>query len=772
MAELSASAMESEIDLLDGLTEPQLQAVTHVDGPLLVLAGAGSGKTRVVTRRIGYLIREVGIAPWNVLAITFTNKAAGEMRSRVGELVSRRQAESTTVSTFHSLCARLLRIHGERLGLASGFSIYDMADQQKAVKMALAALEMSTDNMTPGSVLHAISNAKNELLDPAGYAERAGGFYEKQVARVYAKYQQVMTRNNAVDFDDLLLKTVTLVRSYPDVLAQLRGRYQYLLIDEYQDTNHAQFILAHALAAEHGNICATGDPDQSIYGWRGANISNILDFEEHYPNASVVRLEQNYRSTKAILAVADSLIRYNLRRKHKGLWTENEAGEPVRVLSCQDEYAEARKVVARFEQLRSAHDLTWSSFAVFYRVNSLSRVMEDVLREAGIPYQIVRGTAFYDRKEVKDAVAYFRAIANPADEVNLVRIINLPARGLSPTTVKVLQARAAASGQTLDEAIRHAVAGAQAGLAPAGRAALNSRAVNSLERFAHMVDAWRAEVADADGSLGAFVEKVLDKSGLQAHYAKDKSDMDGDRLDNLGELISFARQFENDLVEEYEYVDGGVKACGERSLAQKLEAWLERISLVSDVDALDQSQGAVMLMTLHAAKGLEFPAVAMIGVEDGLLPHERSIRENRDIEEERRLCFVGITRAQRFLSLSHTRYRTVFGTLTSAIPSRFLDELPHDQLEREMVDQSSTDWDEADHDVYEDELDADPASSGELVDQFPPGTRVVHHRFGLGRIMTIAVRSGQTSARVEFQSGGVKTLILEYARLERLSPRR
>ncbi|MEM1028526.1 MAG: UvrD-helicase domain-containing protein, partial [Planctomycetota bacterium] len=465
--------MSEAAELLEGLTEPQTQAATHVDGAMLVLAGPGSGKTRVITRRIAYLVKGVGIAPWNILAITFTNKAAGEMRDRVAQLLTERQARATTVATFHSLCARLIRQYADRLGLPPGYSIYDTADQKRAMKQALADLEINTKNFPPASMLGSISNAKNDLLDAAGFAKQADNFYDRTVAKVYTKYESILERNAALDFDDLLLKTVTLLKKHPDVLAELRDKYQYVMIDEYQDTNHAQFMIANALAAEHQNIMCTGDPDQSIYGWRGANIQNILEFEQHYPAAEVVRLEQNYRSTKKILAAADALIANNRGRRHKELWTDNPEGDLVKVVTCADEKQEATWIIEEFQRLHDEEQVAWGQMAVFYRINSLSRVMEETLLKAGLPYQIARGTAFYDRKEIKDAIAYLRVVANPSDEVNLLRVINTPARGISAASVKAMQAFALANHQPIDELLGD----------PLRVTALNTRAQTSVAKF-------------------------------------------------------------------------------------------------------------------------------------------------------------------------------------------------------------------------------------------------------------------------------------------------
>ena len=763
--------------LLDGLTEPQTRAATHVDGPLLVLAGPGSGKTRVITRRIAYLVKGVGLPPWNILAITFTNKAAGEMRDRVAQLLTEKQARATTVATFHSLCARLIRQYADRLGLPPGYSIYDTADQKRAIKQALEDLEINTKNFPPASMLGSISNAKNDLLDAAAYTRQADNFYDRTVAKVYAKYESILERNAALDFDDLLLRTVKLLQQHPDVCDQLRERFQYVMIDEYQDTNHAQFMIANALAAEHQNIMCTGDPDQSIYGWRGANIQNILEFEAHYPAAEVVRLEQNYRSTKRILAAADALIVNNRGRRHKSLWTDNADGESVQIVTCADERQEASWVATEFQRLRDEAEIAWGQMAVFYRMNSLSRVMEETLRHAGIPYQIARGTAFYDRKEIKDAIAYLRVVANPADEVNLLRVINTPARGISNNSVKALQAFALAQHLPMDRVLDD----------PMRVTALNARAQTSVAKFYRTVDRWRTTagiveppVAEGDTpalpgmpppaadsetpqpSLRGFVEDVLRESGLETFYRNDKSDPDQERVANLGELVTSAQQFEEEFDFEAEQADDGRPT----DLRAKLLGFLEQIALVSDADSVDPEQGAVTLMTLHAAKGLEFPAVAMIGVEDGLLPHERSNDDEAELEEERRLAFVGITRAERHLYLCHGKYRTVFGQTTPTIRSRFLAELPADAVRE--VDPSEEPGAFED-DTYTGGGGVQRSLAGKEAGRYPPGTLVKHPQFGLGRVVSVSPMGAHTRAKIDFITAGNKTLILQYARLERVS---
>ena len=738
--------------VLSDLNDSQRQAVTHVSGPLLVIAGPGSGKTRVITHRIGHLVLGVGIAPWQVLAITFTNKAASEMQQRVAALVSEHQARAMTVCTFHSFCARILRIHGHHAGLIPGFSIYDVADQQRAAKQAIHELEINSANFPPATVLASISNAKNDLIDEIEFAQTASDFFNRTVAKVYTKYQQILKRNQALDFDDLLMRAVRLLTEHPPTLKELQDRYQYILIDEYQDTNHAQFLLANELAKRHRNICATGDPDQSIYGWRGADLRNILEFEDHYHDARVIRLEQNYRSTPQILAAADALIQRNQQRRPKKLWTQNVSGTPVRIMTCSDEHQEAQWVVEQFRELRDTKQLSWRQMAVLYRINSLSRVMEDVFRDQGIPYQIARGTAFYDRAEIKNVVAYLRSIVNPADEVSLFRILNVPTRGIGDRTIKAIRKFVMTNNCSVSEVLTH----------PDQVTTLGTRARSGLTKFFTVIQSWRrvcnlgAAPLAADRTqptLRAFVEQILLESGLHQLYKQDKTDPDRERLANLGEFVSFTQQFEDELDNSSEETT---------MLMHKLLALLERVSLISDVDAVDSEQGAVTLMTMHAAKGLEFGAVAIIGAEDGVIPHSRASTREEDLEEERRLCFVGMTRSEQNLLLSHARFRTVFGNRMSTIPSRFLDELP-DEVEREQVETESIWFDETD----ESRLDALDQATAQA-ELYPPGTRVRHPQFGLGQIVHIAPVGTHTRARVEFKIGGPRTLILQYAQLEKV----
>jgi ATP-dependent DNA helicase UvrD/PcrA len=644
------------IALLADLTEDQQRAVTHPGGPLLIIAGAGSGKTRVITRRVAYLISQ-GAEPASILAITFTNKAAGEMKQRVGEALGRPlrdwgrlEQPSPTVCTFHSLCLRILKHYAAAIGLSENFSVFDSADQSKLIKQAMAELEISTAHYAPAGVHSAISKAKNQLLSAQQYGNAAKDLYERLAARVYAKYQALLQANNALDFDDLLLRTCLALRAHPPILRQLQDRFVHLLIDEYQDTNHAQYILAHALAQKNRNITVVGDPDQSIYAWRGADLANILDFEKDYPDAAVVRLERNYRSTKTVLAIASQLIGHNQRRKEKSLWTENPQGEKAAVIFCRDEHDEAEQVAQRLKNLHERSNFPWSAMAIFYRMNSLSRVMEDALRRGGVPYQIARGVEFYNRKEIKDELAYLRVVANPDDEVSLERIANVPPRGISDATIRALQGHGAAAGLSLWQAMR------QAEQVPA----LAARAVRSIQVFVALIESFQA--AAAQGGVQTILEDVHRRSGLEAALKKLDPTQENE-IPNVNELINSAAEFDR------EHPDG--------SLAEYLTA----VSLVSDADRLGGTGGAVTMMTLHAAKGLEFPVVAMIGLEDGCLPHARARQDPKQMEEERRLCFVGITRAQERLILSNAAWRALRGRSEPTIPSPFLSEMPAKLLE-------------------------------------------------------------------------------------------
>lgn len=791
---------DSTDPLVQGLTEAQARAVLHTEGPLLVLAAAGSGKTLTITRRVAHLIAQ-GHPPWSILALTFTNKAATEMRERIERLVPPQSgtARGLIVSTFHAFCARLLRRYADRAGLNPDYTIYDAADQKAAIKDALERLDLSKSNFPPDLIAARISNAKNAMKRIEDIRAESGDFWSKQFVRIYEVYEQTLRQNGAVDFDDLLLHVATLLRDDAQVREELRRRFQHVLIDEYQDTNHAQFLIADGLAAGHRRICVVGDPDQSIYGWRGADISNILEFQEHYPEAEVVKLGENFRSTAPILAVADHLIKHNVRRKDKPLFTKRAGGEKPVVMTCVDEHHEAEFVAATLEALNREHGLAWKDMAVFYRTNALSRNIEAALRSRRIPYVLVRGTAFYDRKEVRDALAYLRVVLNPADGVSLKRIINEPPRGIGKTSLDRIEQFAAEQRLSLFDAL----------LRVREVKDLNARAVGAVERFARLVQGWRGEGSfmgvEASGELAALLRTVIAESGMEAALHASKSEEDAQRLDNLNELITAVSEFEEDfaqhqaagadaMTDPFGFEADHPPEIGEKEppLMARLRAYLEQVALVSDVEALDPDAGAVMLMTLHAAKGLEFPVVVMIGLEENLLPHSRSRESEADLEEERRLCFVGLTRAKQKLILTHAVVRTWRGAREHTITSRFLGELPPDGIDwlgREEAVRyyageggpltesasSPSPGRRRDADEFDDAADARAVrdwsggrSAGDDLG-LPVGCRVEHPQFGEGTVESVARTGRHTRVRVRFRHVGTKTIIAEFARLERIS---
>ncbi len=732
------------MDYLADLNEPQRVAVTHVDGPLLVLAGPGSGKTRVITHRIAHLVRR-GIAPWNILALTFTNKAAGEMAQRVVALGT---PPGSTVSTFHSLCARLLREFAGEAGLEPNYSIYDTADQLRVAKAALADAGVAAGAFTPAKVLAGISRIKMELLSPSEFEATAETFATRNLAKAYAVYQKLLATANALDFDDLLMRMAHLLRDRPALRRLLGERYRYILIDEYQDTNHAQYVIAHGIGLDHNNICATGDPDQSIYSWRGADVGNILAFETDYPEAVVVRLEENYRSTTPILDAAGRLIARNVHRKAKDLYTRRD-GRNVRVLTTSDEHAEAAAVV---EQIRrwTAGGIRHDEVAVFYRLNSLSRVLEEAFRRHGVPYRVARGVAFYQRKEIKDLLAYLKLLANGRDDVACERIINVPARGIGATTLQRLQTFAGDHGVSLYEAA-----------CQASRVdALGRSAVGRVTHFAGLIDRLKRRL---DGPIAALMEAVIHQTGLEADLRAHGSE-DGSELSNIEELVSAAAEFDRRF-------PGGA-----------LADYLHQVALVSDVDRLEGATGAVTLMTLHAAKGLEFDAVILVGCERGLLPFQRALEDGNE-EEERRLCFVGMTRARNALVLTHARYRGIRGARQRQIPSNFLMELAGDHVDCEdlsepvdtpaavaAVEADQVDpWDHTDVGPLDDEddfYDPDEHIDDDAGDAIRPGVRVRHAMFGIGRVEKVGRAGPYSKIVIDFHQAGRKTLILQYARLE------
>ncbi len=637
---MSSPAASPGRDLLAGLNPDQAEAVTAGEGALLVVAGAGSGKTRVLTHRIAHLIGQ-GVSPFEILAITFTNKAADEMKARVAALVGP-VAQRMWVSTFHAACVRILRRHGNLLGYPSSFTIYDQADAVRLTGYVLRDLDIDPKKMTPRAVHHTISAAKNELVWPTAYAEAAANVFERRLAEVYAEYQQRLERAGAMDFDDLLAQTVRLFREHPPVLEHYQRRFRHVLVDEFQDTNRAQNELVVLLAKGYGNVFVVGDSDQSIYRFRGADISNILDFERAFPDASVVVLARNYRSTQTILDAANAVIAHNAGRTPKDLWTDQAGGERIVQYTAEDEHDEAAFVVGEVSRLHDGGSYRWGDVAVFYRTNAQSRVVEEQLVRRGVPYKVVGGARFYDRREVKDALAYLRATVNPADEVSLKRVLNVPRRGVGDTTVRRLDIWAQAQGVPFASA-----------LAQAGEAGVKGPAVRGISQFLALLDELRVLVEAGEGPAKV-LDAALGASGYRAELEAERSVEAQGRIENLAELVGVAED------------------------AESVDAFLESVSLVADTDAIDGDESQVLLMTLHSAKGLEFPVVFLLGLEEGVFPHMRALTEPAELEEERRLAYVGITRARERLYLTRAWQRFLFGATQVNLPSRFLRELPEE----------------------------------------------------------------------------------------------
>ncbi|HCL27723.1 MAG TPA: ATP-dependent DNA helicase PcrA [Candidatus Latescibacteria bacterium] len=648
------------------LNPEQGAAVEQTSGPLLVLAGAGSGKTRVLTQRIAHLIDHADVAPWNILAVTFTNKAAGEMRERIEYLVGDEAAGRLWIGTFHSVCARLLRYESKAFGLHSDFTIYDTDDCRALLRRLLVALDLSEQDFPIRQVHGEISRAKNAMIDVPTFAGRAAhNPHKRRIADIYDAYEKGLRANNAFDFDDLIVEPVRLLQRFPEVLEKCRRRWKHILVDEYQDTNRPQYLLTKLLAAEHRNLCVVGDDDQSIYQFRGADIRNILDFEKDYPEAVVVRLEQNYRSTGRILAAANAVIDNNVDRKGKNLWTALGEGDLLQVAECGDDRGEARHVVAQIRQLCSQHDYTLADAAILYRTNAQSRVLEEELRRHKMPYIIVGGTRFYERKEIKDVLAYLRLLVNPADDVGLLRVINAPKRGIGDTTVEKIALFARQTHTDLLQAALHA--GEVPGLA--------ARAVKAVATFGELMTGLAQQIHEGGLSLPELAQEVLDRSGyLEALRELDIPEADS-RIDNLGELVNSMSEFSG------RYEGEGIG----------LSQFLEDVALMSSEDEAmaGAAGGTLTMMTLHSAKGLEYPIVAICGMEEEIFPTQRAIEESRSqpraIEEERRLCYVGITRARRHLLMSYARWRYLFGQGREMLPSRFLEELPKELVENVQV---------------------------------------------------------------------------------------
>ncbi len=731
--------MPARLDLEAALNAEQLEAVTHGEGAQLVLAGAGSGKTRVITHRVAWLVQEVGIDPEAIVAVTFTNKAAGEMRERVERLLGLRPLP-TFVGTFHRFALLLLRRWGQRVGVAPGFTIFDSDDQIGLVKKALQAENLAESSFRPQAVLGTISAAKNRLLGPADYEREASGFYESRVAQVYKAYQQALVKASAVDFDDMLRLSVRLLDTEKDLLERMRDRVHYLLVDEFQDTNHAQMRLVHQVIGSGGNLTAVGDEDQGIYRWRGADLDNVLDFESYFPGATIRKLERNYRSTQNILAVSGALVSNNERRRPKQLWTDAGDGAPIELYKARDDQDEARWVVQALDGLRDDYPL--SEMAILVRTNAQTRAFEEALLRREIPYVLVGGTRFYERAEIKDLIAYLRAVRNPRDSYSLLRILNRPTRGIGKATQQLLEAEAAEVGGSIWEALRSS-----------SFSTYPPRGANALARFRDLIAGLNAAVEELP--LPALLDRLLDESGYARQYEKDDPDSQS-RLENIQEFLTAAQEFTEESV-----------ARGDED---ELTAFLDHVSLVADIDGWDAQRG-VSLMTLHAAKGLEFAVVAVSGLEDGVLPHFNASGSQDDLEEERRLLYVGMTRAKERLMLTTCRRRRVAGRYQDQLESPFLTELPVERLEVSQSPELFVDRRSAGVYTFFDrgaarvpEVLPEPVSDpGAGVQR---GSRVRHPTLGEGVVLEVegSVTTGKLT--VFFDQVGKRRLAARYANLE------
>ena len=746
------------MDLMQGLNEPQQRAVACLQGPLLIVAGAGSGKTRVLTFRIANLL-EHGVPPYRILAITFTNKAAREMRERVDALIGD-AAQDVWLSTFHSFCARFLRMELEHYGrYAKNFVIYDAADSKGLIRECLKELNIDEKHTAPGAVQAHISDAKNRLLDVAAFTAQATDFFAEQVAKIYALYQSKLQENNALDFDDLLMLTVELLTKNEELRTKYQKKFQYILVDEYQDTNGAQYAITKLLAAEHRNICVVGDADQSIYGWRGADMRNIMNFEKDYPEATVILLEQNYRSTKNILAAANAVIENNLTRKKKELWTDNPTGDRITIYEGATEKNEASYIVREVERLHTMFHVKYGDIAVLYRTNAQSRNIEEAFYATGVPYAMVGSVRFYDRREIKDIIAYLRVIYNPRDTLSLLRIINVPRRGLGPTSIARMMETAEEYRISLFEVITDAQL---LSMIPK----LSAKVKLALEDFAAMVFTFMGQLGTRP--IHEIVEDVIETSGYAAALEEEKKEDNRDRLENLREFISVAKNFDDGAAE------------GENGLADVLA----QIALISDVDQTEQSDGTVTLMTFHAAKGLEFPAVFMAGMEEGLFPHSRTLLDDTEIEEERRTCYVGITRAERRLYLTYARQRMIYGRTEMSRPSRFLAEIPEELVEHKEADffggtdlrAPSNIWSERSTRTERKRYMPPPqhtAADGSVIRPdasaaFKAGDAVRHSKWGDGRIVAISGSGEDAELSIAFPGEGIKKFVQKYAPILKL----
>lgn len=732
--------------LIDDLNEPQRQAVIHEASPLLVVAGAGSGKTRVLTRRIAYLLAQRNVHPGEILAITFTNKAANEMKERVANIVGP-QARAMWVSTFHSACVRILRNEAKRLGLKPTFSIYDMQDSVRLMTLVAKDLGIDTKMYSAKYLLSQVSNLKNELIDSEDAASKATTPQEQTVAEAYVEYQRRLMRASAVDFDDLIGHTVALFQAFPEVATQYHRRFRHVLVDEYQDTNHAQYVLIRELVGDGSDgvapaeLCVVGDSDQSIYAFRGANIRNIMEFERDYSNARTVVLEQNYRSTQNILSSANAVIDKNAGRPKKNLWTAEGAGEKIIIYSAADEHHEADFIVRELRNLIDNHEINYKDVAVFYRTNNQSRSVEEVFIRNGIPYKVVGGTRFYERKEIRDAIAYLRTIVNPADDVSLRRIINTPRRGIGDKAEEAVENFAKREKISFSEAIDRV----------SEITTLATRSQNSLKDFGALINLLRV-MDDSGAGPGEIVHTVLESSGLLKELSESRDPQDEVRIENLAELENVAREFEEQF-----------QAENEENRPARLADFLERVALVADSDEIpndDAHGGVVTMMTLHTAKGLEFPVVFLTGMEEGVFPHQRSLGSDTELQEERRLAYVGMTRAMQRLYLTRAAARSTWGQPNFNPESRFLSEIPGELVERQGEEYSPLGLSGTDFQR--------PKKREEPVMVLNVGDRVLHDKFGMGTVIAVQGQNEKAEATIDFKSAGEKRLLLRYAPVEKL----
>jgi DNA helicase-2/ATP-dependent DNA helicase PcrA len=732
------------MDILSSLNPEQRKAVEAINGPVLIIAGPGSGKTRVITHRIAYLIRVCGVSPHRIMAVTFTNKAAKEMVTRLNTLVSA-SVKDLTIGTFHAICVRILRQDGAAIGVEKDFVIYDNDDQISLVKKCFESLKLDPKQYSASTILSHISNAKSQMIAVDMYTQHSGSYFEEVVGRVYEKYQQMLEKSNALDFDDLLMKTVKLFHKRPEILEKYRSRYLYIMVDEFQDTNLVQYQLVKLLAGGSRNICVVGDPDQSIYSWRSADVRNILDFEKDFPDAKVLMLQQNYRSTRNILETASSVISSNKQRKKTELWTENEQGEKIEVIETFTQQEEAQFVVKEVERLLKTGEVRLSDCAVMYRTNAQSRALEEAFFRYGTPYKLVAGTRFYERREIKDIIAYLKLIHNPRDTVSLLRIINVPQRGIGERTIAQLTEWASSRNMSQYQALKSLAVSQD-------NTPFNARSARLLADFFNMIDG--LEKQSHEMKLDELFDMVIAKTGYK-NYIKSLPD-DEDRWDNIQELRSVAKQYAD-------YEPG-----------EALSAFLEGVTLVSDVDGLDDVVDAVTLITLHQAKGLEYPVVFIVGMEEGILPHIRSFDDPGQMEEERRLCYVGITRAKKKVYLVRAFRRNLMGSSTVNSPSRFLKDIP-----AALIKNSGNGFG---HNQYEDRPSRSESYSWERTCPVPSpvavraaklpdlktGDRVKHAQFGEGTVVSCKPVNNDSEVVIAFPNTGVKRLLLSFARLEKL----